>query len=107
MSFPNRGEGGSPTWEKFPHFPVFFGGSVPNPRSNAPLEKKSQKTDHRGGGVNPYGQPDRKILFFFFDGFPYHAASPFSLWFLAISEHIAFHLSYQLMGELNKESTIP
>ena len=24
MSFPNRGEGGSPTWEKFPHFPVFF-----------------------------------------------------------------------------------
>jgi len=44
---------------------------------------------------------------FFFDGFPYHAASPFSLWFLAISEHIAFHLSYQLMGELNKESTIP
>ena len=23
--FPNRGEGGgSPTWEKFPHFPVFF-----------------------------------------------------------------------------------
>ena len=21
---PNRGEGGTPTWEKFPHFPVFF-----------------------------------------------------------------------------------
>ena len=24
MGFPNRGEGGSPTWEKFPHFPVIF-----------------------------------------------------------------------------------
>ena len=23
--------GGSPTWEKFPHFPVFLGGSVPKP----------------------------------------------------------------------------
>ena len=21
--------GGSPTWEKFPHFPVFFGGELP------------------------------------------------------------------------------
>ena len=29
MSFPNRGEGGSPTWEKFPHFPVFFWGELP------------------------------------------------------------------------------
>ena len=30
MSFPNRGEGGgSPTWEKFPHFPVFFFGQRP------------------------------------------------------------------------------
>ena len=29
MTFPNGGEGGSPTWEKFPHFPVFFGGNVP------------------------------------------------------------------------------
>ena len=28
MSFPNRGEG-SPTWEKFPHFPVFFIGERP------------------------------------------------------------------------------
>ena len=27
--FPNRGEGGSPTWEKLPHFPVFFFGNVP------------------------------------------------------------------------------
>ena len=27
--FPNRGEGGSPTWEKFPHFPVFLGGQRP------------------------------------------------------------------------------
>ena len=24
MTFPNGGRGGSPTWEKFPHFPVFF-----------------------------------------------------------------------------------
>ena len=23
------GGGGSPTWEKFPHFPVFFGGELP------------------------------------------------------------------------------
>ena len=32
MGFPNRGEGGvgSPTWEKFPHFPVFLFGNVPN-----------------------------------------------------------------------------
>ena len=30
MTFPNWGEGGSPTWEKFPHFPIFLGGSVPN-----------------------------------------------------------------------------
>ena len=29
MSFPNRGEGGSPTWEEFPHFPVFLGGERP------------------------------------------------------------------------------
>ena len=30
MSFPNRGEGGgSPTWEKFPHFPVFLFGERP------------------------------------------------------------------------------
>ena len=29
MSFLNRGEGGSPTWEKFPHFPVFLGGRRP------------------------------------------------------------------------------
>ena len=30
MGFPNGGEGGgSPTWEKFPHFPVFFGGERP------------------------------------------------------------------------------
>ena len=28
MTFPNGGEG-SPTWEKFPHFPVFFWGNVP------------------------------------------------------------------------------
>ena len=30
VSFPNRGEGGgggSPTWEKFPHYPVFFLGT--------------------------------------------------------------------------------
>ena len=31
MGFPNGGEGGegSPTWEKFPHFPVFFFGERP------------------------------------------------------------------------------
>ena len=31
MGFPNGGEGGegSPTWEKFPHFPVFLFGERP------------------------------------------------------------------------------
>ena len=30
MGFPNGGEGGgSPTWEKFPHFPVIFFGERP------------------------------------------------------------------------------
>ena len=29
MGFPNRGEGGSPTWEKFSHFPGFFLADVP------------------------------------------------------------------------------
>ena len=28
MGFPNGGRG-SPTWEKFPHFPVFLGGERP------------------------------------------------------------------------------
>ena len=29
------------------------------------FEKKSRHPDHKGGGVNPYGQPDHKIRFFF------------------------------------------
>ena len=33
MGFLNGGEGGSPTWEKFPHFPVFFFGNVPKVQS--------------------------------------------------------------------------
>ena len=32
--FPNRGEGGSSTWEKFPHFPVFFGERRPSARKD-------------------------------------------------------------------------
>ena len=27
MTFPNGGKGGGPTWEKFPHFPVFYWGA--------------------------------------------------------------------------------
>ena len=34
MTFPNGGEGGSPTWEKFPHFPVFFSANVPKEYEN-------------------------------------------------------------------------
>ena len=33
-------------------------------KSNAPLKKKHKWAD-RKGGVNPYGQPDRKISVFF------------------------------------------
>ena len=41
------------------------------PKSNAPLRKNHKSADRKGGeGVNPYGQPDRKISVFFFDGFP-------------------------------------
>ena len=38
-------------------------------KSNAPL-RKNHKTADRKGGVNPYGQPDRKISVFFIDDFP-------------------------------------
>ena len=41
------------------------------PKSNAPLRKNHKTADRKGGGVNPYGQPDRKISAFFFDDFPY------------------------------------
>ena len=33
-------------------------------------EKNTKQLTVRGGGVNPYGQPDRKISVFFFDDFP-------------------------------------
>ena len=38
-----------------------------------PSEKVTKQLTVRGGGggVNPYGQPDRKISVFFFDDFPY------------------------------------
>ena len=38
-----------------------------------PSEKNTNHLTVRGGGggVNPYGQPDRKISAFFFDDFPY------------------------------------
>ena len=36
-----------------------------------PSEKITKQLTVRGvGGVNPYGQPDRKISGFFFDDFP-------------------------------------
>ena len=37
-----------------------------------PSEKNTNHLTVRGGGggVNPYGQPDRKISVFFFDDFP-------------------------------------
>ena len=37
------------------------------PKSNAPLRKSHKTADRKGGvgGVNPYGQPDRKISVFF------------------------------------------
>ena len=38
-------------------------------KSNVHLRKKHKIAD-RKGGVNPYGQPDRKISVFFFDDFP-------------------------------------
>ena len=44
------------------------------PKSNA-LIRKNHKTAHRKGGVNPYGQPDRKISFFFIDDFPKYATT--------------------------------
>ena len=33
------------------------------------ISKKSRDPDRKGGGVNPYGQPDRKKTVFF-DDFP-------------------------------------
>ena len=41
------------------------------PKSNTPLQKSHKTADRKRGGVNPYGQPDRKISAFFFDDFPY------------------------------------
>ena len=41
-------------------------------KSNVHLRKKHKTADRKGGGggVNPYGQPDRKISVFFIDDFP-------------------------------------
>ena len=42
------------------------------PKSNALIRKDHKTADRKGGGgggVNPYGQPDRKTSGFF-DGFP-------------------------------------
>ena len=38
-----------------------------NPKSNSPFRKNHKTVDRKGegGGVNPYGQPDRKISGFF------------------------------------------
>ena len=38
-------------------------------KSNAPLRKKHKWADRKGGWVNPYGQPDRKISVFFLTTF--------------------------------------
>ena len=44
----------------------------PNPQKGPLGDPGPLKGTHVGtvGGVNPYGQPDRKISVFFFDGFP-------------------------------------
>ena len=39
-------------------------------------EKNTKQLTVRGGGVNPYGQPDRKISVFFYD-FPKHYSESF------------------------------
>ena len=58
MSFPNRGEGGSPTWEKFSHFPGFFLADVPKQviekereliENDPNLEVVDQVEGNRGG----------------------------------------------------------
>ena len=36
-------------------------------RSNVHLRKKHKTPDRKGGEVNPYGQPDRKISGFFYN----------------------------------------
>ena len=41
-------------------------------------EKNTKQLTVRGGGVNPYGQPDRKISVFFFDDFPKYLSKKFS-----------------------------
>ena len=41
-----------------------------------PSEKVTKQLTVRGGGANPYGQPDRKISAFFFDDFPYALWEP-------------------------------
>ena len=38
-----------------------------NPKSNWPFRKNHKTADRKGGGFNPYGQPDRKISAFFYD----------------------------------------
>ena len=40
-------------------------------KSNVHLRKKHKTADRKGreGGVNPYGQPDRKLSGFFIDDF--------------------------------------
>ena len=42
-------------------------------------EKNTKQLTVRGGGGNPYGQPDRKISGFFFDGFPNYIVKWISL----------------------------
>ena len=49
--------------------------------------KKSQHPDRKGGGVNPYGQPDRKKTVFFLDDFPKQNKNRSELAFLSSSEH--------------------
>ena len=52
MSFPNRGEGGGgvPTWEKFPHFPVFWGGQRPLQALVSPWAQPRVDFMHVGDG---------------------------------------------------------
>ena len=48
-------------------------------KSNVQLIKKHKTADRKGGGgVNPYGQPDRKISVISFDDFPYQCLQKIS-----------------------------
>ena len=60
-----------------------------------PSEKVTKHLTVRGG-VNPYGQPDRKISAFFFDDFPKPSCSPIHN--TPIFTWSGVHASFQYLG---------